>query len=321
MWKFIDLSLMEFRTCFTREAAFGWFIVVVVGLMIRNDHLGVTSIIRVFGINPNLYECLIHFFYADSWILESIQHQWIVIVMKSGLVYRVNGKPLLIVDGVKQSKEACKMPCVKKLTQESENSAKPQYIHGHMFCGIGVLLGSCGKFFCTLLSLRIHDGNEIVGKWINDKLADVTHVVRAMIESAQIASYTEPSILVADRYFLSAAAIKILDEINKQYVEPLIMLVTKAKKNATAYEKPLPRAGKGRSAKKGKKIKLQSLFSSARELFRETEVEIYGKKVKVEYLVKDLLWGYKLYRELRFVLVKYDNTESILVTTDLTMLP
>lgn len=39
-------------------------------------------------------------------------------------------------DGVKASKEAKKMPGVKKLHQESENSSKGEYILGHMFGGI-----------------------------------------------------------------------------------------------------------------------------------------------------------------------------------------
>lgn len=33
------------------------------------------------------------------------------------------------------------MHCVKKLYQESENSAKPQYIFGSMFGGIAVVIG------------------------------------------------------------------------------------------------------------------------------------------------------------------------------------
>ena len=34
------------------------------------------------------------------------------------------------------------MPGVKKLFQESENSAKPEYMHGHMFGGLGILAGT-----------------------------------------------------------------------------------------------------------------------------------------------------------------------------------
>ena len=38
---------MGFRKCFTRRKTFEWFIVIVVGFMIRNDNLGVTSVMRM----------------------------------------------------------------------------------------------------------------------------------------------------------------------------------------------------------------------------------------------------------------------------------
>jgi hypothetical protein len=41
----------------------------------------------------------------------------------------------------------------------------------------------------------------------------------------------------------------------------------------------------------------------------------------VEYYCVNLLWGLKLYQTLRFVLVKWDGTTSILVSTDLTLRP
>ena len=55
---------------------------------------------------------------------------------------------VLVGDGVKQSKEGRRMPGVKKLFQESENSAKPDYIHGHMFGGLGILAGAAHSWAC-----------------------------------------------------------------------------------------------------------------------------------------------------------------------------
>ena len=48
---------------------------------------------------------------------------------------------------------------------------------------------------------------------------------------------------------------------------------------------------------------------------------MYGEKQEVTYYCTDLLWGQKLYQELRFVLVQYNGTRSILVSTDLTLSP
>lgn len=45
----------------------------------------------------------------------------------------------------------------KKLFQESENSSKPEYIHGHMYGCLGILAGSHLNWACIPLSIRLHD--------------------------------------------------------------------------------------------------------------------------------------------------------------------
>jgi len=321
MWRFIDEKLLEFKGCFNRQAAFKWFVIVVIGLMIRTDHLGVTSIIRALGINPHFYESIIHFFHASSWKLETIRRKWLDVVMGSGLVYRVCDKPLLIGDGVKETKEGRKIPCVKKLVQESENSSKPQFMHGHMFGAIGILLGNADKLFCTLLSVRLHDGNDVVGMWAKDEYANESHVVRIIRESCEIAANIGASILTLDSYYLTVPALTALIEESKKHGKTLLGIVTKAKKNAVAYEKPTPKSGRGRPPVKGASVKLMSLFTSCADRFQETSVTIYGKQETVEFFTINLLWGQKLYQELKFVLVKIGSTKSILVSTDLTLSP
>jgi len=53
---------MSFRNCFNREITFHWFVIIVVGLMLRCDSAGITSIIRTLGLVPGGYEALVHFF-------------------------------------------------------------------------------------------------------------------------------------------------------------------------------------------------------------------------------------------------------------------
>ena len=103
MWKFTNDKLMQFQDCFSRKAALKWFVIIIIGLIVRTDHLGVTSIIRALSINPRFYESIIHFFHSDSWEIENIRLKWIHIVAKTKLFYRICGKPLLIGDGVKQT--------------------------------------------------------------------------------------------------------------------------------------------------------------------------------------------------------------------------
>ena len=48
-------------------------------------------------------------------------------------------------------------------------------------------------------------------------------------------------------------------------------------------------------------------------------MELYGKKEHVRYYSVDLLWGQKLYQELRFVRVEIRGVQSILASTSLTL--
>lgn len=52
-------------------------------------------------------------------------------------------------DGIKVSKEGRQMPGVKRLHQESANVNKPEWIRGHYFSALGLLLGQgrvCSDF-------------------------------------------------------------------------------------------------------------------------------------------------------------------------------
>jgi len=53
----------------------------------------------------------------------------------------IDGRLLLASDGIKISKEAEKMPGVKRLHQESYNSGKAACIYGHHHGVIGILTG------------------------------------------------------------------------------------------------------------------------------------------------------------------------------------
>jgi len=147
MFQFMNENLEGFRKCFSREAAFHWFEIVVVGLMVRTDHLGETSFIRELGIRPGLYETMLHFFRATSWELARVRQAWYEIVKAKAPVCRESAWNILIGDGVKQSKEARHMPGVKKLYQESGDSSKARYIFGHMFGGLGMVIGNQTKRF------------------------------------------------------------------------------------------------------------------------------------------------------------------------------
>ncbi len=186
------------------------------------------------------------------------------------------------------------MPGVKKLFQESENSSKPEYIFGHMFGGLGILAGGLSKWFCIPLRFNIQDGLQQASGWAGSAASLSTHVVQMVENGFHAAQTFGNSILLLDRYFLSVPALKRLTELNCGSAVRM-GLVTKAKKSCCAYEKPAARRpGPGRPPKKGNTVKLQELFESCCGQFRETDVEIYGKKEHVRYFCTDLLCGVRI---------------------------
>ena len=233
MLNFIENILCHFETCFSRKAAFRWFVCITIGLMLRSDKLGVTSIIRDLALHPGCYDSLLHFFRASSWSLDGIRKRWFSAVRQYAPLYKEGNFHVLVGDGVKQSKEGRRMPGVKRLFQESENSAKPEYIHGHMFGGLGILAGSVRNWACIPLSIRLHDGLQAAGEWKGSSVSAASHVVQ-MVEDAYRAALTfGDSLLLLDRYFLTVPALEKLESLNDSGAVHMD-IVTKAKKSCTA---------------------------------------------------------------------------------------
>lgn len=319
MLKYIDSLLHSFRPCFSRGAAYHWFVVTIIGLMLRSDHLGVTSIIRDLSLHSRYYESLIHFFRSSAWSLESLRLTWLGIVKRTAPLSYVNGMVVLIGDGMKQTKEARRMPGVKKLHQESENSSKAEYIFGHLFGAIGMLMGTPQKWFCLPLFMNLQDGVKTIFGWSDPSERQDSHVVQMIDQGFAATKIFGKSLFLLDRYFMSVPALERLNGLNASGTARM-HIVTKAKSNAVAYEPPsTTKKGRGRPRKKGATIKLKSLFQSRATAFQTAKVMIYGKEETVQYLILDLLWGQGLYQELRFVLVQLGDQQSILVSTDLTL--
>ena len=322
MFKWLEHTLESFRDCFSREAAYKWFVVIVIGFLLRTDHLGLTSVIRDLALDGSSYENLRHFFYSSAWSLEKLRERWYSIVRDSGMVDTVNGRSVLAGDGVKQSKEAKYMPGVKKLAQESEDSSKPEYIFGHMFGAIGIILGKAQ--LCCPLKFNIQEGLKSVSGWKDSFVSEDSHpvqIIDSLFEAAQIFG---KSYGLLDRLFLCAPVLKRLKERNDAYSteDHLLEIVTKAKSNCVAFRKPdIPeKRRKGRPRIKGDSVHLKDLWED-KELFTSASAFVYGKQETVEYRCLNLLWGKGIYQELRFVLVKLNGAKSILVSTDISLPP
>lgn len=311
--------LMSFQDCFSRKATFRWFVVIVAGLLVRTDHIGVTSVIRGLFLTTD-YVTLIGFFRSSAWTLDVLTDKWSELVKQYAPLVKHGDAVVLVGDGVKQAKEGRRMPGVKRQHQESEDSSKAEYIWGHLFGGVGILAQTAQKCFCIPLALRLQDGVKAIFGWDEQKERQSSHVTEMIRLAYKVAKRFGKTILLLDRLFLTVPALVALDEVNSG--GQVMQIVTKAKSNCTAYQPPENKPGqRGRPRKKGAPVKLFDLFETAKEQFISAEVCLYGQLEQVQYHCVDLLWGKKLYKALRFVLVKYGNTRSVLVSTDLMLHP
>lgn len=124
-----------------------------------------TSVMRDLALRSECYESMLYFFRASSWSLDEIRKRCFSAVKEYASLYKEGNFHVLVGDGVKQPKEGRRMPGVKKLYQESENSTKPEYVHGHMSDGLGILAGTVRNRACIPLSIRLHDGLKAAKGW------------------------------------------------------------------------------------------------------------------------------------------------------------
>ena len=316
MLKFIENILLCFRPCFSRKAAFSWFVTIIVGFMVRSDMLGITSVIRDLALNPALYNNMEHFFRADSWGWEDIFTVWTRIISSHAPLKRIAGRAVLVGDGVKRATDGKYMPCTKKMSQESESASKPSFIHGHLWGTVGVLAGNAFKTFCLPLSVQVHDGDGAISGWLGDE--SVSHVVQMLRDGFRAARYIGMSLFVLDRYFLTKPMLMEWKAYSAQ-VPGLLHVITRAKKNCTAYEEPGPYKGRGRRPVHGSSIHLRDLFVTHSQSFQNARLQIYGSIRDVRFLSRTYLWGQGLYQPLQSVFVEYGQTQAILVCTDLSM--
>ena len=267
--------------------------------------LGVTSIVRALNLRPGLYTKLLDHFHSSGVNLDRLSALWAQVVLQlfPGLV-RVNGRLVLVGDGIKTPKRGKKMPAVKLLHQQSESNTKPEYIMGHSMQAVGLLVHAANSVFSVPLAVRIHEGLV----WSN---RDKRTLLDKMLGLLDILAIKAPFYFVADAYYAAGKMVSgLLDQGNH--------LVTRVKSNAVAYAPAPPKKGKTRGRPKlyGKKIKLKSLLADSKSM-QQVASPVYGERnVTLRYRVCDLLWR-PAGRLVRFVAVIHPTRGAcILMCTD-----
>jgi hypothetical protein len=281
------------------------------GMTVRTDLAGVSSFIRALHLQEYCYDRILDFMHSTALNLDRLTQLWVTFVLRTfSQILHVNGRLILVADGIKISKEGRKMPAVKSLHQESNNNSKAEYIMGHSCSAIGILVGACESYFSVPLVSRIHEGVVFTNR---DKrtLFDKTLELLGLLNISQLFYF------VADAYYANRKMVNGLLQQNQH-------LVTRVKTNAIAYTPAKLVSGRrrrGRPKRYGDKIKLRALFGDL-SIFETAHSPVYGEKgVAIKYCVKDLYWR-SAGILVRFVFVVHPTRGNIiLMSTDTTLQP
>src|SRR5271154_5042089 len=222
LWGIWWNAILLLRPAFSRLRTFMWFVTAVAGLTVRVELLGVTSIIRALNLRPSLYTKLLDHFHSSGIELDRLSALWARAVL--GLFpspVRINGRLVLVGDGIKAPKRGKKMPAVKLLHQQSESNTKPEYIMGPPLQAVSLLVQAAASVFAVPLAIRIHEG--VV--WSN---RDRRTLLDKMLALLGIVASAQPCYFVADAYYAARKIVIGLLEDNNH-------LVTRVKSNAVAY--------------------------------------------------------------------------------------
>jgi hypothetical protein len=313
LWNHWWNLVCELRPACARTRTFLWMSLCLAGMTTRKDLLGVTSIVRALGLEPACYDRLLDFFHSPALDLDKLTHAWCALLFRLDPgILRVNGRAVLVGDGIKVSKAGRKMPGVKKLHQQSESNSKPEYIFGHSCQAVALLTQALSSVFALPLACRIHEGTVFSNR-------DHRTLLDKMILLIDSLGLKQPFYFVADAYYASGKIVRGL-LIHGNH------LVTRVKSNSVAFfpatlpppNRPRP---KGRPAKYGRKIKVATLLKQTDQL-QEAPSPVYGEKgVTLRFRTADLLWR-PVGILVRFVVVLHPLRGAILLMcTDLTLSP
>jgi len=313
LWKVWWELVCELRSACARTRTFLWMALCLAGMTTRKDLAGVTSIVRALGLVPACYDRLLDFLHSPALDLAKLTYAWRTLVLRAHPgILRVNGKPVLVGDGIKVAKSGRKMPAVKKLHQQSESNTKPEYIFGHSCQAVAVLAQALSSVWAIPLACRIHEGVVFSNR---DKRTLLDKMV-LLIDSLGL---IEPFYFVGDAYYATGNIVRGLLANGNH-------LVTRVKSNSVAWfpatppspNRPRP---KGRPRKYGKKIKVASLLKDADRL-QEAASPVYDdEEMTIRFRTADLLWR-PVGILVRFVAVDHPRRGPILLmSTDLSLEP
>lgn len=143
---FINDLVAVFKDGFGRDIS--WFLTLVMGMIICNEHLVVASVFYSVLSNLARYESELHFIRPNAVKDEQVWKIRIRKLRSCKLIFELDGQPVLIGDAIKVYEGRRRTPGVKKMHMEFANSASGYFPLGYTF-------GSVARFLCDGLYARI----------------------------------------------------------------------------------------------------------------------------------------------------------------------
>jgi hypothetical protein len=305
-------AVASLRPACRRSRTFLWMVLTLMGLACRSDLAGVTSYIRVLGLAGQAYHRFLHLFHSKGLDLDRLTGCWVRLCLVLFEPFCAGSRLVCLADGIKAPKEGKQMPAVKMLHQQSASNTKPEYIMGHSFQAISLLVqGPAGHVAAVPLASRIHEGLVLSNRDTRTLLDKLAALLFSIAQEGE-----RKVLLVADAYY---AAGKLIAQLLGQGHQ----LVTRAKSNAVAY-RPVPvpaHRRRGRPRIYGEKVRLKDLAGDDAQ-FISAPSPVYGENnVTLSYRCLDLIWR-PAARMVRFVIVRHPLRGTIfLLATDLTLQP
>lgn len=277
-WDVWCAAVEKLRPAFSRRRTCLWFLAATAAFAIREDLNGVTSFVRVLGLEPGFYHALLRMFHSSGVDVAKLAALWTraAASLLEGRLLEVRGMPVLATDGVKVAKSGRKMPAVKTIHQESGPNTKPEFITGHSCLSVSLMAVRNGEAVAVPVGTQIAEGvrfNNNDRRTIHDRTLSFLDAV----------DLGRPFLLLADAYYGCW-------KMARGCLTRGAHLLARVKSNAVAYLPPEAVAGRrGRKPKCGAKVRLRDAFGEP-DGWSESRIELYGADCLARHKTKDLVW-------------------------------
>jgi hypothetical protein len=303
----LEQIIVQLRPVFHRQATFEWFVLLLWSILLTTQSSAVTTYLNTLGLSERYYAQALHWFHSSAFHMDELCQQWGRWLSTHPYHKRLKDRPVYVGDGIKVSKEGRQMPGVKRLHQESENVSKAEWIRGHYFSALAVLVGAGDALFATPIVLKLHDGIEPLD-------ADASPSLVEKMAALGVQFMEQGSYAILDAYYASANVLRPFRSHGLHLITRVrISTVAKA-----AFCRCPGRHGRGRPRQWGSEVKLRELFAPL-ETCLSASLWLYGQPVRVYYQCFEFYWD-SPDEPVLFVLTQLPTGKQlILLSSDLTL--